>query len=147
MKKPDQSAHMRIMVRLAFCVAEPHQAAAMSALRWQSRARALMCLSKGSVWRDLLLFLLTGLLLCLLRFLGHRALRDPKIELNASRTSTCIKIEYTTIAKLILRASKKVNGGHTVASARRSLAMRGRAHRVPPQGPYPGCGLDLSRPS
>jgi hypothetical protein len=36
------------------------------------------------------------------------------------------KIEYTTIAKLILRASKKVNGGHNVASARWSLAMRGR---------------------
>ena len=75
---------------------------------------------------DLLLFLLTSLLLCLLRFLGHGALRDPKIEFNASRASTCIKIEYTTIAKLILRASKKVNGGHTVASARRSLAMFGR---------------------
>lgn len=36
------------------------------------------------------------------------------------------KIEYTTISKLILRASKKVNGGRTVASARWSLAMRGR---------------------
>jgi hypothetical protein len=34
-------------------------------------------------------------------------------------------IPYTTIAKLILRASNKVNGGHTIASARRSLAMRG----------------------
>jgi hypothetical protein len=31
-------------------------------------------------------------------------------------TSTCINIEYTTIAKLILRDSKKVNGGQTVAT-------------------------------
>jgi hypothetical protein len=48
--------------------------------RWQSRARALMCLSKGTVCRRrLLLFLLAGLLLCLLRFLSHVALRDPKV--------------------------------------------------------------------
>jgi hypothetical protein len=38
------------------------------------------------------------------------------------------KIEYTKIAKLILRASKKVNGARTVVSARWSLAMRGREH-------------------
>src|ERR1700740_3439239 len=39
-----------------------------------------MCLSKGAVCRrKLLLFLLAGLLLCLLRFLSHVALRDPKI--------------------------------------------------------------------
>ena len=90
-EKPDRLAYTRIVVRLAFCVAEPHQAAVISASRWQSRARALMCLSKGSVRRNLLLFLLAGLLLCLLRFFGHGALRDPKIEFNASRTSTCIK--------------------------------------------------------
>jgi hypothetical protein len=48
--------------------------------QWQSRARALMCLSKGIVCRRrLLLFLLAGLLLCLLRFLSHVALRDPKV--------------------------------------------------------------------
>jgi len=48
--------------------------------RCQSRARALKCLSKGIVcWRRLLLFLLAGLLLCLLRFLSHVALRDPKV--------------------------------------------------------------------
>ena len=70
-EKPDRLAYTRIVVRLAFCVAEPHQAAVISASRWQSRARALMCLSKGSVRRNLLLFLLAGLLLCLLRFLGH----------------------------------------------------------------------------
>ncbi len=39
-----------------------------------------MCLSKGTVCRRrLLLFLLAGLLLCLLRFLSHVALRDPKV--------------------------------------------------------------------
>jgi hypothetical protein len=35
--------------------------------------------------------------------------------IQCKSTSTCINIEYTTIAKLILRASKKVNGGHTAA--------------------------------
>jgi hypothetical protein len=39
-----------------------------------------MCLSKGTVCRrKLLLFLLAGLLLCLLRFLSHVALRNPKV--------------------------------------------------------------------
>jgi hypothetical protein len=35
--------------------------------------------------------------------------------IQCKSTSTCINIEYTTIAKLILRGSKKVNGGRTVA--------------------------------
>src|SRR5207244_2930938 len=34
---------------------------------------------------------------------------------NAGRGSTCMNIAYTTIAKLIPRARKKVNGAHTVA--------------------------------
>jgi hypothetical protein len=38
----------------------------------------------------------------------------PKL-VQCKSTSTCINTEYTTIAKLILRVSKKVNGGHTVA--------------------------------
>jgi hypothetical protein len=38
----------------------------------------------------------------------------PKL-VQCKSTSTCRNTEYTTIAKLILRASKKVNGGHTVA--------------------------------
>jgi hypothetical protein len=38
----------------------------------------------------------------------------PKL-VQCKSTSTCINTEYTTIAKLIHRASKKVNGGHTVA--------------------------------
>jgi hypothetical protein len=46
-EKPDRSAHMRVVVRLRFCAAEPNQAAAILASRWQS-ARALICLSKGS---------------------------------------------------------------------------------------------------
>jgi hypothetical protein len=36
----------------------------------------------------------------------------PKL-VQCKSTSTCTNTEYTTIAKLILRASKKVNGGHT----------------------------------
>src|SRR5271154_4085542 len=38
----------------------------------------------------------------------------PKL-VQCKSTSTCMNTEYTTIAKLILRASNKVNGGHTVA--------------------------------
>jgi hypothetical protein len=36
--------------------------------------------------------------------------------LNANRPSTCMDSEYTIIAKLIPRASKTVNDGHTVAT-------------------------------
>ena len=74
----------------------------------------------------LLLFLLGCLLclLCLLRFLGHVALRDPKSWLNASRQSTCINSNYTIIAKLILRASKRVNDRHTGATCDRTKPSR-----------------------
>lgn len=52
----------------------------------------------------------------------------PRIWFNASRPSTCINTEYTTIAKLILRDSKKVNGSHTVACCRRAnLWIRGHS--------------------
>jgi hypothetical protein len=37
----------------------------------------------------------------------------PKV-VQCKSTSTRTNIEYTTIADLILRASKKVNGGHAV---------------------------------
>jgi hypothetical protein len=51
----------------------------------------------------------------------------PKL-VQCKSTSTCTNTEYTTIAKLILRASKKVNGGHTqrAAGRRASLTMRQR---------------------
>jgi hypothetical protein len=40
-----------------------------------------MCLSKGTVCRRrLLLFLLAGLLLCLLRFLSHVALHESQVD-------------------------------------------------------------------
>jgi hypothetical protein len=45
----------------------------------------------------------------------------PKF-VQCKSTSTCTNTEYTTIAKLIVHASKKVNGGHTKRlSARRSI--------------------------
>jgi len=71
----------------------------------------------------LLLFLLGCLLLCLLRFLGHVALRDPQGWFNASRHSTRMHSEYTTIAKLILRASKKVNARHSVATTAKAFGL------------------------
>jgi hypothetical protein len=79
--------------------------------------------------RLLLLFLLGGLLrcLCLLCFLGHVALCVPTFVFNARRTSTCMTAEYTINAKSILRALKKVNDHHGVATCERrlsSLAIR-----------------------
>jgi hypothetical protein len=71
------------------------------------------------VFVELLLFLLgclLGCLLCLLRFLGHVALRDPKSLVQCKSTIDMHHLEYTTIAKLILRASKKVNDRRTVAT-------------------------------
>src|SRR2546421_3180628 len=59
----------------------------------------------------LLLFLLSRLLglLCLLRFLRHVTLRPSQKLARCKSTSTCIDAEYTTFAKFIVRASKKVN--------------------------------------
>jgi hypothetical protein len=74
----------------------------------------------------LLLFLLgclLGCLLCLLRFLGHVALRDPKSLVQCKSTIDLHHSEYTTIAKLILRASKKVNDRHTVATFPNDAAL------------------------
>jgi hypothetical protein len=75
------------------------------------------------VVQRLLLFLLSCLLclLCLLRFLGHVALRDPKSWFNASRHSTCMHSQYTTIANLILRVLKKVNDA--VATTAKALSF------------------------
>jgi hypothetical protein len=42
---------------------------------------------------------------------------------HASRPSTCTDSEYTTIAKLILRASKKVNDGRAAANLRPDEAL------------------------
>jgi hypothetical protein len=74
----------------------------------------------------LLLFLLGSLLLCLLRFLGHVALHDPQGWLNASRHSTRMHSEYTTIARLILRASKTVSA---VTPSRPGEGVRPRVGR------------------
>src|SRR5207253_4225398 len=75
---------------------------------------------RGFVERLLLFLGCLLCLLCLLRFLGHVALRDPKSWLDASRQSACIDSEYTIVAKLILRASKRVNDHRTVATCNRT---------------------------
>jgi hypothetical protein len=73
----------------------------------------------------LLLFLLSCLLrlLCLLRFLGHVALRDPQSWLIASRHSTCKQSDYTTISKLKFLASNKVNERHIFATTATGLGL------------------------
>jgi hypothetical protein len=48
----------------------------------------------------------------------------PKVWLNANRHSTCIHSDYTIIAKLIPRASKRVNGRHTSATCDRAKPLR-----------------------
>src|SRR3989440_12177658 len=67
----------------------------------------------------LLLFLLSRLLglLCLLRFLRHVTLRPSQKLARCKSTLTCIDAEYTTFAKFIVRASKKVNDVPTATKA------------------------------
>jgi hypothetical protein len=50
-------------------------------------------------------------------------LPSAQMLLNASRPSTCMNSEYTTIAKLILRASNKVNEPRAVATTAKSLGL------------------------
>jgi hypothetical protein len=89
---------------------------------------------------QLFLFLLGCLLrlLRLLRFLGHVALRSPQSYFNASRQSTCIDSDYTKIAKLILRVSKRVNdaGGHPVGTEKTETHDQ-RSHCTAKGRPYP----------
>src|SRR3954454_4483413 len=77
----------------------------------------------------LLLFLLSRLLglLCLLRFLRHVTLRPSQKLARCKSTSTCIDAEYTTFAKFIVRASKKVNDGQAIATKAASTRILRRA--------------------
>jgi hypothetical protein len=94
------------------------------ACRRRNRAQLLSGCHEVFVER-LFLFLLGCLLclLCFLRFLGHAALRDPQSWLNASRHSTCKHSDYTTILKLIFRASNKVNERHIFATTAKALGL------------------------
>jgi hypothetical protein len=92
----------------------------LSELQRAKRTSDAIRVIRGFVERLLLLLGCLFYLLCLLRFLGHVALRDPKSWLDASRQSTCIDSDYTIIAKLILRAAKRVNDHHTVATFNRT---------------------------
>jgi len=59
---------------------------------------------------DYFFFFLAVFLGCLalpLRFLGHIALRDPKSLVQCKSTIDMHHSEYTTITKLILRASRR----------------------------------------
>ena len=55
----------------------------------------------------------------------------PKLA-QCKSTSTCIGSEYTTIAKLILRASKRVNGRHACCDLRPERSSRVRRGYVAP---------------
>jgi hypothetical protein len=82
------------------------------------RARALMCFSKiPCIAEGYFFFFLPAFFVAFFAFFAFLAMlpsATPKL-VQCKSTSTCINIRYTTIAKLILRASKKVNGGHTLA--------------------------------
>jgi hypothetical protein len=88
------------------------------------RTRDLMCLSKDTcVGEDYFFFFLPVFFFAFFAFLAMLPSVIPKL-VQCKSTSTRINTEYTTIAKLIRRASKKVNGGHTVALyGRRSALM------------------------
>jgi hypothetical protein len=83
--------------------------------RCQSRARALnvsakvLCVGEGYFF-----FFLPVFFFAFFAFLAMLPSAIPKL-VQCKSTSTCISTEYTTITKLILRASKKVNGDHTTA--------------------------------
>jgi hypothetical protein len=112
-EKANRSAHMRILVRLRFVVTEPHQAAAIST---QSRARALMCLRRYCASAKAYFFFLPVFFFAFLAFLAFLAMLPSTIPIGSVQVDLdCTHTEYTTTAKLILRASKKVNGGHTLA--------------------------------
>jgi hypothetical protein len=91
-------------------------------LAMASRARALMCLSKVlRVDKGYFFFFLPVFFFAFFAFLAMLPSAIPKL-VQCKSTSTCRNTEYTTFANLILRASKKVNGGHTVALCGRSFS-------------------------
>jgi hypothetical protein len=64
----------------------------------------------------------------------------PKSSLDASRESTCICLDYTTIAKLILLASNRVNG-HQIALTCERTKLRVL------HGPSAPCQIEMVRSS
>ena len=110
---------MRVVVRLGFGVTEPHQTAAISAR--ESAAHAHWCVSaKIPCVGEGYFFFLPVFFFAFFAFLAMLPSATPKV-VQCKSTSTCINIEYTTIAKLTVHASKKVNGGHAKRlSAKRS---------------------------
>jgi hypothetical protein len=69
----------------------------------------VLCVGEGYFF-----FFLPVFFFAFFAFLAMLPSAIPKL-VQCKSTSTCRNIEYTTIEKLILRASKKVNGGRTVA--------------------------------
>src|SRR5258705_1633673 len=65
----------------------------------------VLCVGEGYFF-----FFLPVFFFAFFAFLAMLPSAIPKL-VQCKSTSTCINTEYTTIAKLILRASKKVNGG------------------------------------
>jgi hypothetical protein len=73
-----------------------------------------MCLSKDTYFGEgYFFFFLPVFFFAFFAFLAMLPSAIPKLVICKS-TSTSINTEYTTIAKLIRRASKKVNGAHTM---------------------------------
>jgi hypothetical protein len=64
-------------------------------------------------------FFLTVFFFAFFAFLAMLPSTIPEL-VQCRSTSTCTNIEYTTIAELILRASKKVNGGHAMRLSART---------------------------
>jgi len=108
---------------------EPHQTAAISACD-RPRTRLGVSQLRYHVSAQAYFFFLPVFFFAFFAFFAFLAMlpsATPKL-LQRKSTSTCINIEYTTIAKLTDHASKKVNGGHTKrpSARRRSLTLRRR---------------------
>ena len=125
-ESPDRYAAAVCIAIRSDCYADILKAEAATCPRCEGAAGLLQTLSGcHDVFVERLLLFLLGCFLCLLRllrFLGHVALRDPKVGLMQV-ISTCMHSKYTTIEKLILNASKKVNDHRAVATTTKSLGL------------------------
>jgi hypothetical protein len=78
----------------------------------------VLCVGEGYFF-----FFLPVFFFAFFAFLAMLPSAIPKL-VQCKSTSTCISTEYTTITKLILRASKKVNGDHTTARCEWTTSLK-----------------------
>jgi hypothetical protein len=88
---------------------EPHQVAVISANGKAAHRALTYPKQRNCVGEGYFFFFLPVFFFAFFAFLAMVPSGVPKL-VQCKSTSTCINTKYTTIAKLILRASNKVNG-------------------------------------